>query len=66
MPTLQLSLKDWNRHRAIDQYRREALQRLYERREAVDDLIRSLEQYRNMCPPHRAECVALSAESRCS
>ena len=66
MPTLQLSLKDWNRHRAIDQYRREALQRLYERREAVDDLIRSLEHYKKSSPSRKPECVAFSAEAKCS
>ena len=66
MPTFQLSVENWNRYRAIDASRKEALERLYERREAVDDLIRSLENYKRCSPERKAECIPFSVEERCS
>jgi hypothetical protein len=38
----------------------EALQRLYARKDAVDDLIRALEQYQQLTPMREAECVPIS------
>jgi hypothetical protein len=66
MPTIRLSPDEWNRHRAIDQIRREALERLYARKHAVDDLIRSLENYQRCDPPRKTECVAFNAAATCS
>jgi hypothetical protein len=66
MPTLYLTIEEWNRHRSEDHHRREALERLYQRREAVDDLIRSLENYQRRFAPRKAECIPLSAAERCS
>jgi hypothetical protein len=37
-----------------------ALERLYLRRTAVDDLIRSLESYEQSAEVHRAPCVSIS------
>ena len=65
MPTLRLSLEEWNRRQAQDHHRREALERLYERREVVDDLIRSLEDYQRQVP-RKAPCVPFSVAARCS
>ncbi len=65
MPTLQFTEEEWDRHRSEWQSRREALERLYQRREAVDDLIRSLERYQRYAP-QKAECIRLSAGARCS
>ena len=64
MPTCQLSPEEWNRHRAKDEYRREALMRLYARREAVDDLIHSLENYQRSSPVRKAECIPLTFAAR--
>jgi len=45
-----------------DEMRRRALQRLYERRSAVDHLIQSLEEYRRAGDQTReSECILLSA-----
>ncbi len=65
MPTLHLTLEEWNRRRSHDHHRREALERLYQRREAVDDLIRSLEQYQRQVP-RKADCLPFNAAARCS
>ena len=47
--------------------RERALERLYERRAAVEDLIRSLEDYQQCGHArHRAECIELTAAGRCS
>jgi len=48
-----------------DAIRRRALERLYERRDAVEDLIRSLEGY-EQCHKARAACIDISAVSKCS
>ena len=60
MPTLRLPLSDWNRRRETNQYRLEALQRLYARKDAVDDLIRALEQYQEMTPVQQAKCIPIA------
>jgi hypothetical protein len=54
-----------NRSTASDrlQLRRRALARLYERRAAVDQLIGSLERYREWQRQTRAECVSITAEA---
>jgi len=44
MAPLHLTRNQWNRHRQVDEIHRDALERLYVRREAVDDSIRSLDQ----------------------
>ena len=43
-----------------DSIRRRALERLYERRSAVDQLIESLERYQREQAARRAECVAIT------
>lgn len=50
---------------AADAIRRRALERLYERRDAVEDLIRSLEGY-EQCHKARAACIDISAAWKCS
>jgi len=49
------------RFRSSDFMRTRALERLYERKAAVDHLIRSLEEYQRIEGPRRAECVELRA-----
>jgi hypothetical protein len=46
--------------------RTRALERLYERRAAVDNLIRSLEDYANCAAERRPACIAFSAARKCS
>ena len=46
-----------------DEIRRRALKRLYTRRAAVDELIRSLELYQRAAI--KAECIPLSAVEKC-
>jgi len=65
MPTLRLPLSEWNHRRLLNENRAQALQRLYARKDAVDDLIRALEQYQELKPIHHGECVTLSA-TKCS
>ena len=51
---------------SVDVIRRRALERLYERREAVEDLIQSLEGYQQchkVCAPER---IDFSAARKCS
>lgn len=51
----------------VDVLRRQALDRLYERREAVDNLIRTLEDYQRVKRDRRrAACVEISAARKCS
>ncbi len=66
MPILRLSVEEWSRHRFADQCRKEALERLYARRDAVDDLIRSLENYERCQPLRKGECLPFSAAERYS
>ena len=46
---------------ATDGLRRRALERLYQRRCAVDDLIESLERYQCSQAARRADCVEITA-----
>jgi len=46
--------------------RREALERLYRRRETVDNLIRSLEDYQDGRVSARAACLDINAARKCS
>jgi len=50
---------------SVDAIRRRALDRLYERRSAVQDLIRSLEDYQRSKDGRLAECVVFSARRKC-
>ena len=49
-----------------DFIRRRALERLYERKAAVEDLIRSLEGYERTTHPKMGRCVPFSAQLKCS
>jgi hypothetical protein len=52
---------------SADSIRRRALERLYERRDAVDSLIQSLEDYqRARVGRRKADCIAISARRKCS
>lgn len=46
--------------------RRRALDRLYARKAAVEDLIRSLEDYERANRPRAAECIPFNASQKCS
>jgi hypothetical protein len=51
---------------SVDAIRRRALERLYERREVVEDLIQSLEDYQQCNQAHKAQCIEFSAARKCS
>jgi hypothetical protein len=51
---------------AVNEMRERALERLYERRAAVEDLIRSLEIYEKAQSPSMAECLDFSSGRKCS
>jgi hypothetical protein len=51
---------------SADAIRRRALERLYERRDSVEDLIRSLEGYEQCHKVRTAACIDLSAARKCS
>ena len=50
----------------VDVLRQQALARLYERRETVDNLIRSLEDYERARSTGRAPCLDITALRKCS
>lgn len=50
---------------SVETIRRRALQRLYDRRAAVEQLILSLERYQQARQQRQAECMEFSAERRC-
>ena len=52
--------------RLADDIRRRALERLYERRDTVDELILALENYLEYRRDSRAPCVSISAARKCS
>ena len=54
-----------NRLLPVDLLRRQALARLYERRDTVDNLIRSLEDYQRSQSGTRSECIEISARRKC-
>ena len=49
-----------------DLLRRQALARLYERRDTVDNLIRSLEDYQRSQSSAPSACIEITAHRRCS
>jgi len=51
---------------SVDAIRRRALERLYQRRDAVEDLIRSLEGYKQCHKVCAAACIDFSAARECS
>lgn len=55
-----------NRPILVDDLRRQALARLYERRQTVENLIRSLEDYQRTKSATRCECIDISARRKCS
>lgn len=55
-----------NRLLSVDMIRRRALERLYERRDTVEDLIRSLEDYQRCQETRRAPCIEFNAARKCS
>lgn len=50
----------------VELLRRQALERLYERRETVDNLIRSLEDYQRSKTTAVPACVEITARQKCS
>lgn len=68
MPITLLALSPVERSRALsaDAIRTRALERLYERRDAVDDLIRSLEGYAECHQARLDSCIEFSAARKCS
>jgi len=51
---------------AVDEVRKRALDRLYSRRTAVDDLIQALENYQRSQGAPRAECLEFTTGRKCS
>jgi len=49
----------------VEMLRRQALERLYERRETVDNLIRSLEDYQRAQTSSERACVVITARRKC-
>jgi hypothetical protein len=60
------STAERNRLLSVEALRRQALERLYRRRNAVDDLIRSLEGYQMAAQSPRAEVVPFTVARKCS
>ncbi|MBS1854316.1 MAG: hypothetical protein JST11_03040 [Acidobacteria bacterium] len=60
------SLSQRASNRGSDEIRIRALERLYERRAAVDELIESLENYQRARTGHTAMCVPFTAAQKCS
>lgn len=57
---------DRSRLMPVDLLRRQALARLYERRDTVDNLIRSLEDYQRSQSGVPSACIEITARRRCS
>jgi hypothetical protein len=55
-----------HRIQALDGLRRRALERLYKRKAAVDELIDSLENYQRCRETKPGVCIEISAVQRCS
>jgi hypothetical protein len=55
-----------SRSMPVDLLRRQALARLYERRDTVDNLIRSLEDYQRSQSGAQSACIEITAHRRCS
>lgn len=68
LPILLPAADDSERSRllAVDMIRRRALERLYQRRNAVENLIQSLEDYQRVHEARAASAVNFSASRKCS
>ena len=55
-----------HRIQTLDGLRRRALERLYKRKAAVDELIDSLENYQRCREKQPGVCIEISAVQRCS
>lgn len=69
MPLLNLPAPDSatrSRLLCVSYLRQRALERLYARRDAVDDLIRSLENYNRAQENPTSECLEFSSARKCS
>ena len=64
LPMTTPTIRD--RNSGIDAVRRRALERLYERRAAVDELIESLEIYQRCHANQRAVCISFNEMPKCS
>jgi len=64
LPMTTPTIRD--RNSGTDAIRRRALERLYERRAAVDELIESLEIYQRCHDSQRAVCISFSEMPKCS
>ena len=53
------------RRLSMDSLRLRALESLYRRRDAVDDLIHSLEEYEDVSLPRRGDVLPISAGRKC-
>jgi hypothetical protein len=62
LPTLNAAER--SRLLSVHQLRRRALERLYERRDAVDDLIASLERYKVVDAGRLAPCIEFSGSPK--
>jgi hypothetical protein len=60
------STEERSRLLSVDLIRTRALERLYERREAVQNLIRALEDYQQSRAQRMAECISFSSLRKCS
>ena len=59
--SIPVSAQQRYRLSSTDSFRRRALERLYERRCAVDELIESLECYQSAQSSRRANCVEITS-----
>jgi hypothetical protein len=66
MPACLISFEELVRNRAEEENRLEALARLYARKEAVDDLIKSLENYQRARFSKKASCIPFTMSASCS
>jgi hypothetical protein len=68
LPILLPAADDSERSRllAVDMIRRRALERLYQRRNAVENLIQSLEDYQRVREARTASAVSFNASRKCS
>ena len=67
MPLVVPALADSGRNRrsSEDALRQEALERLYRRREVVDDLIQRFEEYELVSQPRKATVIPFTAGRKC-
>jgi len=67
MPLMLPSPASSHRGRAlpVDSVRRQALERLYRRRDTVENLIRSLEDYQQQKVRDRAPCLDITSARKC-